>query len=135
METILYIGCFLDFQELHRLLKSYDRQVLYRTITHPHITFSYRPEEIPWELFGTKIKVRCIGYACDGENEALQVAFTDLSPDLQQLADQIAVPHITLSVAQNGRSVNSGKLHFHPIDPFAIEGIFGGMDADGFVRT
>ena len=135
METILYIGCFLDFQELHRLLKSYDRQVLYRTITHPHITFSYRPEEIPWELFGTPMTIRCVGYACDGENEALQVEFEDLSPDLRKLADRIAVPHITLSVSANGRSVNSGKLHFQPIEPFVIKGFFGGMDESSNIHT
>lgn len=131
MADMKYIGCFCDYQELCDLLAEYDRQVLFRTIRHPHVTFAYRPTAWPEELFGTPVTVRAVGYGCDGENEALQIEFAELPEALREWATAIAVPHITLSVAKTGRSVNSGSLDFTPIAPFEIKCVFGGMDEAG----
>lgn len=135
MDTIKYVGCFLDFETLHQKIKSYKSERLYRSIVNPHITFSYRPQTVPTELFGISIKVKVVGYGCDGENEALLVEFVDLPETLANLANQITTPHITLSVSEHGRSVNSNNLVFEPITPFYLEGIFGAMDESGVVHT
>lgn len=135
IDTIKYIGGFLDPQLLEKQLENCDRYPLGRTITTPHVTFAYRPENVPYELFGLTVTVRAIGYGCDGENEVLLVEFENLPEPLQAYAEAISVPHITLSISEFGKAVNSYRLNFEPITPFVLEGIFGGMDEDGTVYT
>ena len=134
-ENIKYTGCFFELQLLQAHLERYDRNPLVCPISHPHVTFVYRPEEVPAMLFGQRVTVRAIGYGCDGENEALQVEFADLPDCLKPYTGDIAVPHITLSIAESAKAVNSRYLEFKPIVPFPLTGIFGGMDEAGTVHT
>lgn len=132
MEEIRYIGCFFTPEDVEAAMLTQPRQRLYRTIAHPHVTFAYRPESVPAELFGLSVTVKAVGCGNDGENEALLVEFAELPPALKPLADEIPVPHITLSVSEDGQPVNSRYLDFRPIAPFFLTGVFGGMDeADG----
>lgn len=127
---VLYTGCFFDYFELQAILDetlSCPRKALSKTIPAPHITFSYRPDEIPWELIGEEVLVRATGYASDKENEALLVEFVYASKALKHLVKSISVPHITLSISPEGKAVNSSKLHFKPISPFTLSGTFGCM--------
>ncbi|MBQ3194773.1 MAG: hypothetical protein IJB59_14525 [Oscillospiraceae bacterium] len=133
--TIKYIGCFFEPELLKRSLENYERQKLSKEISYPHVTFAYRPEEIPAMLFGQRVTVRAIGYSCNGENEALLVEFVNLPESLKAYTKNIAVPHITLSIAESAKAVNSYKLDFKPIAPFSLVGVFGGMDETGTVRT
>ena len=135
MEKIKYIGCFFDLRELEARLASFPRQPLEKPIDQPHVTFVYRPREVPWEAFGQRIPVEIVGYGRDEENEALAVRFPALPESLQILADAIPVPHITLSVSRNGKPVNSSRLRFSPVTPFVIEGVFGGLDVNDDLRT
>lgn len=135
MNTIKYFGCFFSPEELGDALAGFERKPLYRTITSPHITIIYRPDEIPEELIGAEICVSVIGYGNDGENEALLVEFKDLPAKLRTLTENIPVPHITLSVSRDGHSVNSRNLTFRPIPPFSLVGKVGIMGEDGIRRT
>ena len=135
MLTVQYIGCFFDPETFQKQLNQLAREPLDRKIPTPHITFVYEPESIPWEQFGKEVTVNVVGYGNNGENEALKVAFVQLPDELKTLASEIAVPHITLSVAKTGSSVNSKFLDFAPITPFPLKGIFGAMDTEGTVRT
>lgn len=130
MATIKYLGCFFQKQQLYEKIADLDRTPLHRAIPYPHMTCVYRPEEIPEALFGTPVTVRVTGYGCDGENEALRVQFEELPKALRALAENIPVPHITLSVSEFGKSVNSGRLAFEPVEPFLLKGIFGGFDEE-----
>lgn len=134
-DPVKYIGCFFDPAELEEKLQALERKPLFRAIPAPHITFVYRPEAIPAELFGLPVKVEAVGYGNDGENEALQVAFAELPEALRPLGDSIPVPHITLSVAENGESVNSGFLTFKPIVPFMLTATFGAMHDSGKIQV
>lgn len=133
--TIKYTGCFFAPELLKRSLENCTRQKLAKEIANPHVTFVYRPEEVPAMLFGQRVTVRAIGYGCDGENEALQVEFADLPDCLKPYTGDIAIPHITLSIAGSAKAVNSRYLDFKPIVPFPLTGIFGGMDEAGTVHT
>ena len=135
MKQIEYIGCFFDPQILLQLPVTERQGPLCRTITFPHITFTYAPKEVPFSLFGTKVTAKVVGYGCDGVNEALQVEFVDLPQALCGLASEIPVPHITLSVAKNGKPFDSRFLNYRPTEPFFLEGIFGGIDIDGKLYT
>lgn len=134
MKTIEYIGCFFDVETVQQIPLSERRGPLFRTIRAPHVTFVYQPEEVPFSLFGTKVTVKVIGYGCDGTREALRVELVDLPQELMLLAADISVPHITLSVAEGGKPVESRFLTFDPIEPFFLEGVFGGMDIDGLLH-
>lgn len=135
MNKIEYVGCFFDPQTILRVPIGNRQGPLYRTIATPHVTFIFAPREVPCSLFGRRVIVKAVGYGCDGQNEALQVEFLDLSPALQDLAAQISIPHITLSVAKGAKPFNSRHLDFRPIEPFLLEGTFGGMDLDGSLHT
>lgn len=134
MKNIKYIGCFFDYETVYQKARETEENRLYRCIKHPHVTFEYRPQYVPYELFGSEITVKVVGYGCDGENEAFLVEFEGLSGEICELAASIKIPHITLSVSKHGQSVNSYKLEFEPITPFTLTGIFGGMDEEGEVH-
>lgn len=51
------------------------------------------------------------------------------------MADEIEVPHITLSVGKKGRAYDTRYLEFSDIEPFVLDGVFGGYRQDGTVNT
>lgn len=132
---IKYIGCFFDYPALQASLERLPRQPLSRPVRAPHVTFAYRPHTIPTEAFGLPVTVMVTGYGCDGRNEALSVRFVGLPEILAPLAAQIPVPHITLSVCDTGKAVDSAHLTFAPVEPFLLTGLFGGMDEDDTLRS
>ena len=135
MENIKYIGCFFDPETLAEKLVTMERTFLFRKIPAPHVTFVYAPVQVPEELFGETITVTVIGYGNNGENEALLVMFSYVPDSLKALAAAIPVPHITLSVSENGSSVNSKDLAFRNTAPFTLTGVFGAMDMEGHIYT
>lgn len=130
-----YIGCFLDFEKLHKAIAHLPQQRLSRLIAHPHVTFAYRPESVDTALFGEKIALTVTGYGNDGVNEGLLVEVHTKNATLQKMADGIAVPHITLSLGAAGEAVDTAKLKFSPIAPFELCGLFGGYRFDDSVDT
>lgn len=134
MKPIEYIGCFFDAKLVQQFPAEKREGPLFRVIGAPHVTLVYEPTEVPTALFGTKVSVKVIGYGCDGKNEALRVEFADLPQELMSLAANVSVPHITLSVAADGKPVESRFLTFGPVEPFFLEGVFGGMDVDGLLH-
>ena len=135
MKKMKYIGCFLNKDELAERAALQRAEGLAKQIEHPHVTFFYHPETVPAAQFGKAVMLRVVGYGCDGENEAFSVIFEDLPKGLAELASAIERPHITLSVSETGKAVNSRDLTFRPITPFLLTGVFGGMDFDGTVHT
>ena len=134
MNDFCYIGCFFDPAEIKRNAWNQERGRLHRVVRHPHVTFSYRPDEVPFDLFGSEVAVRVIGYGKNDENEAFLVELLEMPEGLLPLAETIRVPHITISVSERGKAVNSNKLKFPPVQPFIIKGIFGGEDQKGVLH-
>ncbi len=130
-----YIGCFLDFDMLHASIAQLPQKRLFRVIAQPHVTFAYKPETVDTSLFGQSLTLTVTGYGNDGENEGLRVQVQTENEKLQAMADAIAVPHITLSVSETGKPVNTAKLNFSPIEAFGLTGVFGGFCFDGSVDT
>lgn len=128
-----YIGCFIEPEEFAKILARIPEKRLYRIIEHPHITFAYRPADADESLFHEKINIRVVGYGNNTENEGVKVELSMDHPRLQKMAESIAVPHITISVSKDGRSVDTGALSFREIPPFEITGRFGGYTWQGTV--
>ena len=136
MIDIEYIGCFFEVEDVKRIAEKCSPERLSRVIASPHVTFAYRPEHIPCELFGTPVSVRVVGYGRNEENEAFSVEFSFLPESLEALAQKIKIPHITVSVSKGGKPVNSNKLEFTRLEnSFILKGVFGGKGSDGFVYT
>ena len=128
-----YIGCFIEKSELERRLGSVETRPLSRIIQVPHVTFAFEPEQADECLFGERVRVEAVGYGNDGMNEGLKVKLHSGNREIMKLAQKLEVPHITLSVGQGGRSINTRYLEFEDIEPFILESRFGGYREDGTV--
>ena len=126
-----YIGCFVPLQGLLSTISSLDRKPLARAILQTHVTFQYMPIQVCEDLFGERIEVTITGYGSDNENEGLLVQCRADHPVLQEMIRQIPVPHITLSVSENGQAVNTRYLRFHSIPYLQCVGTFGGCTING----
>lgn len=129
-----YIGCFFSPDILRAKVQPLWPQRLARPIVHPHVTFVYRPAQVDPSLFGTPVRVRAVSYGNDGVNEGLGVELFSDNPAIRAMIDAIPVPHITLSVSETGKPVNTCRLQFEPIPPFELTGVFGAFLTDGTVR-
>lgn len=128
-----YIGCFLPREELFSHADAISKEHLFRIIASPHVTFVFEPDKVDESLFGEKIRIRATGYGNNGINEGLKVELYSENNKLVEMIKNIQVPHITLSVSEDGKSYDTRFLEFHPIEPFELEGIFGGYMRDGTV--
>ena len=105
-------------------------------ICYPHVTVAYKPEVTHEELYGTEISIIVKGYGNDGINEGYLVEFVpyfattkgDKFSKLCELLSNIEIPHITISISDEGKPVNTSKLKFEklPMDKqFVLDGEFG----------
>lgn len=124
---IRYLAYFVSAEELFHKLSGFGTPCLERPITYTHVTFEYLPEEVDRSLFGDTVQIQVIGYGKNQENEGVKISLHSENPVLQKMYEDIAVPHITLSVSADGKAVNTSDLEFEPIEPFEITGVFGGF--------
>lgn len=115
-KIIYYFGVFFDPEDLPIKGK------LKNVICNPHITFEFLPEQVPSNLLGEKVTVTVIGYGNDGQNEGLTVKLPHYVEDYYK---NNATPHITLSIAEGAKAVNTKNLVFTEIRPVTITGQFG----------
>ena len=123
-----YIGCFFEYESLYGVVKKLRKHPLAIEKTVPHVTFQYKPDFVDTSLFGIPILVTIIGYGSNGENEGLLVELTSDNEQINSMIRQIPVPHITLSVSENGQAVNTRYLDFTLFEkPMQIVGHYGGF--------
>lgn len=129
----IYTGVFFDANELFNKFNcNIGANRLARSIENPHVTFTFKPDTVTPELFGKPVKFRVIGYACDGKNQSVRVEVITIPTSLHAEYDKIKQPHITISVSADGKSVDTGKMKFEPIEnPFCIIGKYGAYTTDG----
>lgn len=127
MSKVIYTGAFVDSKDLERKLEEYgvERTKLWRQIQDTHVTFQFRPKEVDETLFGLPVDIRVIGYGVNPQNEGLLVEVTCANETVQKLCDQVEVPHITLSVSEDGKPVNTRYVDFVPIKtPFTVRSVY-----------
>ena len=130
LHNIKYIGCFLDYNEIHDKIKELGKERLEVCIKHPHITFAYHPQIVDVTNFGKVVRVRAIGYGNNSVNEGLLVKIITDDLYLKEMIKLIEVPHITISMARIAEPVDTGKLDFKPIEPFELKAVFGAYTFD-----
>ena len=121
MKTI-YTGAFL-LQNLPGTLNN--------IVENQHVTFV--PPGVPKNLsiIGEHHTFKVIGYANDGHNEGYLV---ELPEGFKEHYHNQNPPHITLSLADGARAVNTGKLNFEQLaEPFNVEMRFGEFTNQGII--
>lgn len=126
----IYTGVFFDKEYIEDTVNRYiTKDRLARVIKNPHVTFTYKPEEVNPRLFGTMVVFVVIGYANDGKNQGLQVVIARPNARLAPEYVKIGNPHVTISVSADGKPVDTGKMIFTPIEqPFNIHGYYGAFN-------
>ena len=124
--NVIYTGIFFDKKNQEQLFAKFPPK-LFRAIGEPHVTLSFKPDKAAShsDLWGTKATVTVIGYGKNEDNEGVLVKVQTENEQLQASFDEIKVPHITLSVSENGKPVNTAYLNFKPCEEICIEGVFG----------
>jgi len=114
----VYLGVFVDPSITEGCALS-------RRIEHPHITLLFKPSCNHDDLLGEDVTIEICGYANNGTNEGFLVSAFCENRKVQDMLDAIALPHITLSVSENGLPVDTARLHFKPCEHFTIHGTVG----------
>lgn len=123
----IYTGVFFDAAELSEKFAKYvGEETLSNIIKNPHVTFTFRPNSVDTGLLGKPVCFNVTGYACDGKNQGLSVEVSLIHAGLSSEYQTIKHPHITISVSEDGKPVDTGKLCFTPLpEPFEIVGKYG----------
>lgn len=127
---IAYIGCFIDQTELLGEMLKYNQssQHLAHLIDYPHVTLAYAPDNCYKELFGEKVKIEVYSYGNDKRNEGLGVRVKTNNIIIAKMVNCVKAPHITVSIADGARPVDTSDLKFVEIKPFELTGLFGGFE-------
>lgn len=131
MRQYHFVGFFPDPEELWSKTDSIRSSRLANTITNPHITTEFQPKYVDESLFGEKVQITITGYGCDNKNEGLEVYTESQNPKIEEMILHIPVPHITLSLADDARAVNTRYLTFHPVTRMIVHGVYGGVTEEG----
>lgn len=126
--NILYEGLFFNDKNSN-ILRSLDFNKLNNKINNLHLTFKFTPneDELFNELLGKTYTIEIIGYGNDGNNAGLQVKLPDelIEYYINKDDDNIRIPHITTSISDGNKAINTHKLKFIKLDkPIKVQGTF-----------
>lgn len=133
--SVIYNALFVDTEERAKLLTIGSKH-LSKIIAEPHVTLHFRPtaENTYSNLWGGKATLQVVGYANDGKNEGVLVKVKAEDPLLQVLFDSVKTPHITISVSEDGKPVDTAKLDFQLCDPITLRATFGAFVSTGHLN-
>lgn len=121
----LYCGIFLDKRSVDKLTAE-QTHTLARLIPNMHCTFAFMPssdvEEAFRNIIGKPVSLLITGYGSDENNSGFSVAIPN---EYLHLYHGNRTPHITVSLSENGKAVNTTNLPFENISPFYVNGTFG----------
>lgn len=97
-----------------------------------HVTLAFKPTKEQCEelanYIGKQTEVKIVSYGNDGQNEGVGVEIDNSIPYFG--AQQ---KHITLSIANGAKAVNTANLTMEKIEPFSVSGRIGYVDFSGIV--
>lgn len=138
-----YSGIFFE-GPFDSLLREKVETKLDNPIKDLHVTFNFNPKEedkLPKELIGKEVPVKIVGEGNNGRNHGYKVALSNMDfaingekVTLKSLYKNPAVPHITMSLGQGGKAVETKNLDFTHIEPFDVVGKLGFWEKGKFVK-
>lgn len=129
---IKYVGLFFDKKE-EEFIKSLEVNSLDCLNDLLHCTFKYHPSEYQLfnEIVGQSFEIYLIGYGNDGNNSGFEISLPDelvkyyMNYD-EEKTDMLKIPHITVSLSENAKAVDTKNLKFVPLEkPIKVIGTFG----------
>lgn len=121
----LYCGIFLNSESSEKLINMQNVK-LEKIVKNIHCTFKFMPtaeEEKEFSsLIGKDICMKIVGYGNDNENSGFSV---EIPKELEKIYHGSNQPHITVSLGNNGRAVNTGNLVFRNVEHFNVYGKMG----------
>lgn len=127
-----YEGLFFD-DEMTDLIHLLEEKRLPSVNDILHCTFKYHPsdDEIFNDLVGKTFTVYLVGYGNDGQNSGFELILPDelkkyyINCDGQD-SKVLTKPHITASLAEDAKAVNTKNLNFIPLEnKVKLTGRFG----------
>lgn len=150
MKRVSYQAIFLDEESIKKLLEMQGEK-LPKKPKYMHCTFKFNPtdkeiEDFSKALLGKKVNLKVIGYGSNGKNSGFEIA---LEPEQEAVYTnshtvnekgipeiERTVPHITVSMSEDAKAVDTGFLNFKPIkEPFEISGKGGFFVVDKAEKT
>ena len=125
-----YEGIFFE-TDMVDLIHSLETEKLEKVNDEIHCTFKYHPtnDEIFNDIVGKSFEIYLIGYGNDGQNSGFEILLPKelenyyINYDEQNL---LKVPHITASLSDGAKALNTQKLKFKPLEkPIKVIGKFG----------
>ena len=113
-----YEDCIGESIEVHKETP-FRHTKLSNPISYPHVTVAYKPAIAHKDFYNALVNVIVKGYGNDGINEGYLVEliprpWNDVRDytEFCKLLSEINVPHITLSVSDEGKPIDTCKLEF-----------------------
>ena len=128
MSNQLYNGIFFDKDIVQKLVCDLNLPTLEKPIESPHVTFNFKKEDFPDTIIGASAEVKIIGLGHNDENVGLLV---DIPESLKELYNGNPNIHITTSISNTGKAINTGYLDFMMLsdsEQITLEGKLGYMD-------
>lgn len=124
----LYEGFFFELDEDKFMDSPWPNSKLEHRIDTPHITVFYKPSKLHDYYYGKRGLFELYEYGCDGKNEGYKVRYIESDwvavPRLFNLVD---IPHVTVSVSDDGKPKDTKNLDFKPCETYRYEAVFGAM--------
>lgn len=127
-ENYIYTACFINRNELLSAMEAngLSGRHLDRIIDFPHVTLLFRPEDPREEIFGVEVLIEVYAYGNNARNEGLAVNVVSDNAVINELLQGVQVPHITVSVAEDAKPVDTARIKFKRTAPFILRGVYGG---------
>lgn len=131
IENYIYTACFVNRDELLSAMEAngLSGQHLNRIIDCPHVTLLFRPDDPREAVFGEEVMIEVYAYGNDARNEGLAVNVVSDNVTINELLQNVQVPHITVSVAEGAKPVDTAAIKFEGTAPFILKGVYGGYPA------
>lgn len=124
----LYEGFFFELDEDELMYSPWSKPKLENRIDTPHITVYYKPSELHEHYYGKRGLFELYEYGCDDKNEGYKVRYIKSdSIDVPWLFNLVDIPHVTISVSDDGKPKDTKNLDFKPCEIYRYEAVFGAM--------
>lgn len=125
---ILYEGFFFELDEDELMYSPWTNSKLEHRIDTPHITVYYKPSELHDYYYGKRGLFELYKYGCDDKNEGYKVRYIKSDCiDVPWLFNLVDIPHVTISVSDDGKPKDTKNLDFKPCETYRYEAVFGAM--------
>jgi len=134
---VIYEGIFIAKEEILAIAEKHGER-LAKVIEHPHVTTRFKPIYTMNSLYGTPCDIIITAHGCNGKNEGFKVHVVSDDEAINRMVGQVEHPHITISVSEDGKPVDTAKLVSSRKmrrckEVVKVKGVFGAFTPEGVI--